>query len=482
MYAIPQQLLARIANLASPDPIYLVGGTIRDLLLHKDTISDIDIIAKNGSDKIARAFAIATNASFFYLDEQRGVSRVVTGRQDGSLQFDFANFDGPDLIADLGRRDFTVNAMATELHDFIKSYDIAQCHIIDQYRGRNDLRDGFIRLISPTALDDDPLRMLRAVRFAALLGFSLAPGVANEVHKRASTITSSSAERIRDEFFLILSFPGAGRHLLKLDSLGLLESIFPELLPLRGFTPGNYHNHDVLTHSFLTADYVEHALNQLVSLSVAHADQLRKHFDSPLERCISRMAALRFACLLHDVGKIDTFTRAENDEVHFYGHDQKGADKTRQICKRLKISTTASVVADKLVRNHMRPLQLTQANGPSRRSLYRYCRDLNDALPESVALSIADGRATSEAMQLRNFTDTSKTASLILAYYFDNYLITEDKPLVSGKDLIALGMQPGPGFRIILDAVREQQADGSLKSRQQALDFIRGQTKTAFSQ
>jgi hypothetical protein len=120
----------------------------------------------------------------------------------------------------------------------------------------------------------------------------------------------------------------------------------------------------------------------------------------------------------------------------------------------------------------MRPLNLAGPGGPSRRALYRYCRDLKDAVPESIVLSLADARATAEVMPAEGFTDTQKLSGQVLDYYYGKYLKAEAKPFVTGKDLIARGMTPGPRFREVLEDIRERQAEGVLTDRQAALEYL----------
>jgi putative nucleotidyltransferase with HDIG domain len=466
MDALTLSYLARLASLTD-QPLYLVGGPVRDLLRGDGGIKDLDLLMPAGSEDVARRFADVVGGSFFFLDEERKITRVVKNADDGVLQFDFTNFEGPDLRADLARRDFTVNAMALDLRAFLAGG--ALDGIVDPFGGREDVRQRIIRAADPKVLDDDPLRLLRAVRFAATLGYSIEGRTAAEITKRADLIAGPSPERVRDELFLILAENGAGAHLMLLESLGLLGRLLPELLPLRGFAPGRHHRHDILTHAIRTADYVDAVQDELRRLAPHHDEALREHLAEPLEHLISRKAALRFACLLHDIAKAETYSRDEEGDVHFYGHDQQGADRAAVICRRLRLSRSTEAVVERLVRHHMRTLALSAPNGPSRRALYRYCRDLKDALPESIVLSLADAQATSEVMPGEGFTDTRQTAVLILDYYYGRFLKVEAKPFITGDDLIARGMQPGPRFREILEAVRAKQAEGALRDRDEAL-------------
>ena len=452
-------------------PIYLVGGSVRDLLIGVPNIKDIDLLMPSGSEDVARAFADRIGGSFFFLDEERKVTRVVKHEAGNVVQFDFTNFEGPDLHADLARRDFTINAMAVDVRDFLETRSLGG--LIDLFGGSEDVRRKLVRVADPKVLDDDPLRLLRGVRFAATLGFSIEQATMRYIRDRADLVTKPSAERIRDEFFQILSVAGAGRHLLLLESLGLLRKLLPELEPLKDFAPGKHHLYDIFTHSIKTAEYVDSVLEGFHSLSPEHAGTVLAHLDQELEQFVTRRAALRFACLLHDNAKSDTYTRDDDGDIHFFGHDTVGADKALFICQRFRLSNDTASVVSRLIRHHMRPLNLSAPGGPSKRALYRYCRDLKDAVPESIVLSLADAKATSEVMPAEGFTDTQKISGQVLDYYYGKFLKTEAKPFVTGKDLIARGMKSGPKFREILDDIKERQAEGTLKDRLEALEYLK---------
>lgn len=469
MHVPAATFLSRLGTLTQ-HPLYLVGGPVRDLLIGIKDIKDIDLAMPAGSEEVARRFADAVGGSFFFLDEERGITRVVKQEGAETFQFDFTNFEGADLETDLARRDFTVNAMALDLREYVGTGSLA--NVTDLFGGREDIRQKLIRVADPKVLDDDPLRLLRAVRFAAVLGFSIERNTAGEIKKRAGLIAEPSPERIRDEFFQILSQPGAGRNLLLMESLGLLQRLLPELGPLKDFAPGKHHLYDIFTHSIRTAEYVDAALVNLAALSPGHAHTVAGHLEEQLEHLVPRKAALRFACLLHDIGKAETYSRDEEGDIHFYGHDTLGADRAQEACRRFRLSRDAEKAVTRLIRHHMRPLQLSAPGGPSRRAVYRYCRDLQDALPESIVLALADAKATSEVMPAEGFTDTQRTAAAILEYYYGKFLKTEAKPLVTGSDLISLGMKPGPGFREILDEIKERQAEGTLRSREEALEYL----------
>ncbi len=455
----------------TPRQIYLVGGSVRDLLTGRRDIKDIDLLMASGSEDTARAFADIIEGGFFFLDEERKITRVVKHSGLDTIQFDFTNFEGPDLNADLGRRDFTINAMALDLRDYIATKSLKG--LIDLFHGQEDVRKKLIRLTKPEVLDEDPHRLLRAVRFAATLDFLIDDATAGQIRQRSKLITRSSPERLRDELFLILSERNAEKHLMLMDSLGLLSPLFPELEPLRGFAPGRYHIHDVLTHSIKTAGYVDSVLDDLRKISPDHGPSVLAHIEEPLEHLVPRKAALRFACLIHDNAKPETYSNADG-HVRFHGHDNLGAEKAVSLCRRFRLSRDTEKAVTRVIKQHMRLFNLSTPGGPGRNAMHRYCRDLGDALPESLILAQADARATREIMPKEKYTDTTKPMAAVLDYYYTKFLKAEAKPLVTGQDLIDCGLKPGPRFREILEDIKERQAEGALPDRQAALDYVAG--------
>jgi len=470
---VPQTLeyLSQLIAL-TPQPVYLVGGSVRDLLIGAQDLKDIDLVMQSGSESVSQAFADAIGGSFFFLDEERKITRVVRSSDGGIIQFDFTNFEGPDLAADLGRRDFTMNAMALDLREFLKDRSLEK--IIDLFHGKEDVTNKLIRVVKPEVLDEDPLRLLRAVRFASTLGFTIEQTTKDHVKSRTALVTKPSPERQRDELFLILSERNAETHLNLMDSLGLLSRLLPELDTLTGFSPGRYHIYDVRTHSIKAAGYVDSVLDDLPRIAPEYVQLILEHLDQPLENLVPRKAALRFACLLHDIAKPETLSQDEEGRIHFYGHDNLGAEKAKEICRRLRLSRDTEATVTAVIKQHMRLFNLSAPGGPSKNAMHRYCRDLKNALPESLVLAQADARATLDIMPKEKFTDTEKPMAAVLEYYYEKFLKAEEKPLVTGNDLIERGLKPGPRFREILDEIKERQAAGLLKDRREALEFIDG--------
>ncbi|MFO7742330.1 MAG: hypothetical protein R6X31_08460, partial [Anaerolineae bacterium] len=205
---------------------WLVGGAVRDLLLHRP-VHDWDLAVDGGALALARAIGDELGGAFFPLDEERGTARVVLGsRPDGPVELDFSLLRGDTLIADLIERDFTVNAMAVGEAETV----------VDPLGGQADLEARKVRATSESAFRDDPVRLLRAPRIEADLGFDTEPRTESWIRRDALLLTGAAAERVRDELARGLAPAGAAAFIHRLDDLALLIHVMPELDSLKGIT------------------------------------------------------------------------------------------------------------------------------------------------------------------------------------------------------------------------------------------------------
>jgi len=247
-------LLDSIQPLLPPDePVYLVGGAVRDAVL--GIVSrDLDFACPKGI-KLAKKVADGLKAAFFPLDETFDTARVISQLPDGSRDsLDFAGFRGETLEADLRGRDFTINAVAM---------DMRSGEIIDPLGGIRDIREKSIKVCSEDAFITDPVRILRAVRLAAGLGFTISPDTRNLMKTAVSLLPKVSPERQRDEFFKILSGPKPDMSIRALELLGVLPAFLPELDSLKGVEQTAPHVHDVWVHTLAVLRHLENILDVL---------------------------------------------------------------------------------------------------------------------------------------------------------------------------------------------------------------------------
>lgn len=409
---------------------YLAGGCVRDMLLNKEP-QDYDITTGAKPAEIAKIFpdTIPVGAQF-------GVILVVV---DGT-PFEVASFrhDGPyldgrhpiqvrygSLREDVLRRDFTINGMV---------YDPADDSVIDLVNGRQDLEAGIIRAIGePRArFEEDRLRMIRAVRFAASLDFNIERKTLAAIGELAATVTLVSWERIGDEITRILTEGGARRGFELLDETGLLEAALPEIAAMKGVeqSPDYHPEGDVFTHTLLL-------LGQL---------------KAPTE-------TLAYGCLLHDVAK-PVCMRREGERITFYGHMERGAETAEAILQRLKRSRDTWERVSYLVRSHLRH---TQAPNMRLSTLKRFLGE--DGIDELLELTRIDALAANGDLTHYNFCKAK------LAELEEEDIHPE--PLVRGRDLIELGLTPGPVFGQILAQVEEAQLGGELRGRQEAIEWVK---------
>ena len=409
---------------------YFAGGCVRDMLLDKRP-QDYDIATSARPEDVQRLFGetIPVGAQF-------GVILVLIESQP----FEVASFrhDGPyldgrrpshvrygSLEEDVRRRDFTINGMV---------YDPIADRVIDLVEGGQDLKQRRIRAIGEPArrFEEDRLRMLRGVRFAAGMNFTIEDATFAAIRQLAPTITDIAWERIGDEITRILTEDGARRGFELLDESGLLKVLLPEIDALKGTrqSPDYHPEGDVFNHTML----------------------LLSHLESPSD-------TLAYGCLLHDVAKPLCF-RQEDERITFYGHTDKGAAMAEEILKRLKRSRAVAERVSYLVRNHLRHVQ-----APHMRlsTLKRFLRE--EGIDELLELTRIDALSSNGDLRYYHFCQ-ERLAGL-------NEEEIRPAPLVRGGDLIALGYTPGPLFAEILRDVEDKQLGGELTSREQALDWIR---------
>lgn len=405
------------------------GGVVRDLLLGR-RVSDVDIATSAPPEEVQNLFEHTVDVG-----KEFGVVIVVidsTPFEVTTFRKDVEYIDGrhpvrvtfSDDREDALRRDFTVNAL------FLQP-DTGQ--VVDYVDGRKDLDLHLIRTVGPAAdrFEEDKLRVLRAIRFACQLDFRIEERTMAALREFAPKIRQVSWERIRDELIKILCSPGASRGLGLLLETGILEVILPEVAAMDGVEqPPEFHPEgDVFTHTRLMFELSE-----------------------------ERSETLALGILLHDVGKPPTF--AVRDRIRFDGHAEVGAEIAAEICRRLRISreTTKRVVA--LVKNHLRFIPVQQMREST---LKRFLRQ--EHFDEHLELHRLDC--------LASHGDLSN-------YYFCLEKLKEFEGekmrpprLITGNDLIEMGLQPGPLFSDILSKVEDLQLEGELESREQALDWVR---------
>ena len=443
----------------------LVGGTVRDACLARAPAGgvDVDVAVPRGALDVGRALADRVGGAFLALDPERGAARVVLG----AARIDITDWRAPTLEEDLAARDFTVNALAVPLRPFVRD---GTAEIVDPTGGLDDLVARRLRPPHPRVLVEDPLRTLRGVRLEATLGFRLTAPTLRAIRAAAPGLTRISAERQRDELFLLLALPQAGRALRRLDALGLLARLFPEIEAMRRTAQPRPHRFDVLEHSLRAVDGADRLLARLLLLGDV-AEDLATHLAEDVGGGVDRARMLRLAALLHDVAKPET-RRVVRGRVRFFEHDVRGAERARAIGERLRLPGRAVSVVERLVRHHLRPMHLAQTGEITRRARYRFFRDLAEDSRDLLLLAIVDAAAVTGVSPLSAWRRSWVVRDLMAGWPEQRAAVTA-APLLRGDDVMArFGLAPGPAVGALLSRAREAQALGLVRTRDEALTYL----------
>ncbi len=449
--------------------IFLVGGAIRDLILYSQLGRDFDFAIKGDVHDAARYFAKRVGGSFFCLDSKRGHYRVTIKNNTQSKDIDFSRFRGDEIRKDLEERDFTLNSMAIDLEDLFEKSEIK---IIDPLNGLGDIEKGIIRACSPRVFDEDPLRLLRAVRISAATDFFIEDETERLIRQKKKQLSGSSWERIRDELFQILDISNVSRSIEMLDGLGLLNIMLPEVDTWKHIDQGEYHDYNLFDHSLKTIEVIESILSRLSDYFPDYAYSLKVHFDEDLQNNITRGNLLKLIALLHDSGKVETKTY-DGQKVRFFGHEREGQQINRAIAERFKLSQKSCKIVMNLTRNHMRVLNLSKSSKISQRAMYRFFNDLGKDGIDCLILSLADGLATRSYITYEPNPPLLDIIEELLKYYFNEWMRASEKPLLNGREIMELLRIPqGEKVGRFLSLLKEAQTEGVISTKEEAKSLL----------
>jgi poly(A) polymerase len=435
----PRELANSVCDtlIANGHQAFLVGGCVRDLLVGREPL-DYDVSTDATPDRVLSLFpnSIAVGAQFGVIvvrfenhKVEVATFRADVGSADGRHPECVVFTPGPEQ--DVQRRDFTINGL-------LMRHDSGQ--VLDFVSGQSDLRASIVRAIGKPAqrFEEDKLRMLRAIRFAARFRFNIEPATRDAIRLYTHEIDQVSAERIREELTKLLTEGAARRAMELLDDTGLLPQVLPEVAAMQGVQqPPQYHPEgDVWTHTLLMLEALPPGSS----------------------------ATLAWGILLHDVGKPPTFKPASEtgDRIRFSRHVDVGVRMTEAICRRLRFSNedTDQIIA--LVANHMRFMDVQRMRAST---LKRFIR-----LPhfdEHLVLHRLDCLSSHRRLGAYDF----------VRRMLEQTPVEEIRPprLLTGLDLQQLGYRPGPAFSQILSSLEDAQLEGIIKSREEAISYLREQ-------
>jgi len=462
------QRLLRDKGVATP--LYVVGGAVRDAYKRAD-ITDVDIAVDGDAIGIAKNVANWLDADIYIMDRERGVARVFVKRESGAILLDFARFRGATLYDDLIKRDFTVNTLAADLLGDLSC-------LIDMLDGERDLRERVLRRCSPSAIEEDPVRALRAVRQSTQFGLKIHPATLSDVRRFAPGLSQISPERIRDEIFKLLALDNAARGLRVLQHLGILQRIFPDQFGLKGATGKSSQQLDARSHSLritermcaiLTAVSERRTDNSAAAFDlgmlVIQMDRFRGQLQGHLSRSYGNgrrhKELLVLAALLSNLGELDSSRDGE----------------------RLSLSAKAVSGSLRLTLEEGRHLSLAiskyrvilDESEWSPLARHRFWFGLGatgiDAIFLAAAVYLGGQGAEMGQADWLAFVDI---ATELLDTWFNQYDdVVSPPPLLDGEDIMkTLGIKRGPRVGRLLSALREAQVLGTVRSVSEARAFV----------
>lgn len=415
--------------------VYLVGGIVRDRIMGRPAKDDVDMVLEGDSSALAcflHEIKLAQHTPVLYprfgtsMVTVDGVQIEIVGARKESYSTDSRKPDTEPatLKDDVFRRDFTINTLLENLNTG-EVLDLTEL-------GMSDITNGIIRTpLDPVqTFTDDPLRMMRAVRFAARFGFEIESNTLDGIHKSCERLKIISAERIRDEFVKTIIEPNALYALDILRTTGLLKEFLSELADCYGVTQNGYHTHDVWMHSLLTLEYL------------------------PVESGLS----LRLAALLHDIGKPSVRSVDEKGFIHFYGHQLVSAEMVENILKRLKFSNAETEGITYLVLMHMRLGEYSEKWSDS--AVRRLIRDTGDRFDDLLTLVKADIKATGQIDQGVDLDALKDRIRSLDAVENRNY----ESPLNGNEIMQITGLEPGIVLGKLKDYLSSEVIEGHIPS------------------
>ncbi|MFA7348711.1 MAG: HDIG domain-containing metalloprotein [Desulfurivibrionaceae bacterium] len=461
-----RRVLGRVAH-RSGQPMYVAGGPVRDWLLGV-AARDLDFTVPTDAVLCAREVSGLLGGTFVLLDAGEDVARVVWQ----GLTLDFSGFrnHSATIEDDLGQRDFTINAMAVPLAP--RTGNLAALTVIDPFGGVADLAQKRIRTPALANLLADPLRLLRAYRFAATLDFAIEPQTEAAIAAHGELLVEAAMERVAYELGLIMGSPQAWQTINRMAQTGLLWVVFPELVPGRGLAQPASHHLDVFEHSLEALRCLEKILLDPEGYFPGQGGLFSEVAQG------KRGVLLKWAALFHDLGKPETHRLIE-EKITFYNHDQAGAAIFEGIATRLHWPKDDRNRVARLIGLHMWPFHLGNARlrtGITRKACLRLVKAVGDDLASLFLLAMADslagqGVGKPEGME-ENLAALMREVHGVYAEHIQP--VFASPPLVTGHDLIDLfGLEPGPVFKEILDGLMTAQVEGLVADREQGLAWVR---------
>ena len=357
------------------------------------------------------------------------------------------------------RRDLTINAIAV---------NIRSGEIVDISGGVTDIKNGCINYVNELNFVDDPLRLLRVYRFQAMYGFELAPETISAVCRYSDLIHKPAAERINYELMKLFNGEFAHVALENMNKTWILEEIFPIVKELKQVPPNSHHHLDLFHHSIETVKQVQNLYN-------ASSDEVKEHLNKIEFGGFSRLAHLKLAAFLHDIGKFSTWT-IEEGKHRFIKHDDVGAKMSLKILKDLHFSNKQADYISSMIKYHIYPSHVMTSPQITEKIMMRYVRKMDKNSIDAVILAQADrlsarGPEITDEIVERNIS----SLNMLLRFYLEARETIKPLPkLLTGDEVMTLlNIKPSRKLGEIMNALHEAQISGDVTSREHAVDFVK---------
>jgi poly(A) polymerase len=441
---------------------YLVGGTVRDLILEK-VPKDIDLVVEKNLDEFSEFLASLFQGKVIKFNNH-GMQTFRIINPYKKMTIDVTEFENTNngLFLDLRRRDFTINSMAIKIKDELDYIS----NIIDPFDGVVDIEKKIIRYTNKDTVLDDPLRMIRLVRLCSKLGFSVEHETLNYFKDNAVLLNNVSKERIRDEIIEIFSLKNSYKSIFMLDELMLLNVIFPEVEQTINVEQLGLHDKDVYEHLIASLYFVEKLIDDELFEKI-NAD-IFAH-DKPI------IPYIKIATFLHDIGKPGT-KEFENEKITFISHDQLGSTIAFDILTRLKFSLKTINYIENLIKHHLRLGHLISLDmEPSDKSLRKLNRDCGEIILELTYLDFADYLATSK-FNFDNYIDHYNKLGKIYFRILNIYTEFTKKTLniLNGRQIMEIfGLNEGPEVGRVLHAIEQEVINNGEITKENAIKLAK---------
>ncbi|WP_350342654.1 hypothetical protein PRVXT_001906 [Proteinivorax tanatarense] len=470
MYFLLKKTLDKINEVAHKEfgDVYLVGGFVRDALAGREC-KDVDLICKNGKS-FAQRLSEVFDGSLVTLDKSNEVYRVVD--KNNKITIDISSFTSDTIEADLTNRDFTVNAMAISVTDYLKS-EVWQDNIIDIVEGKKHIREKKIVAISDKNIDADPIRLLRGIRLAAVLDFNLDKGFERKAQKDHKMIQACSKERVADELWQMLSSENAEKGLMLLDSLGVIDSLFPKIQHLRDTEQNYHHVENVYNHSLRVFSHLNKVIHYH-EFPKNIEEQVFGYLHKNFKRGYPLYTTLKLAGFFHDIGKPYCKEIKDDGRITFYSHHKLGNFVIKDYLRFITISNEEKYLLKLLVNYHMYPLQMYNNGKVSEKGLRRFVHKVGIHSIGILLLALADVSATYEARGDKCPKDQHDFIYELLGKTIEvNNKLNRLPKLITGDEIMELlDIPQSEDVGMVLRKIKLQQIDGTIKNKKQAVAAV----------